>query len=188
MCAWCLPIQLKPLCRYRYKPSQTRLFLIIFGPSRRSCNGASNNRWADILLIAPATANTLKLSHGLADDLLTTLCLATANTIYLAPAMNQQMWKACDAKTLTSSTNGVEFIGPVQGEQACGDFGLESGTGRHSRIFEQRHSQKRADNIKPLLVDKKIVITAGPTIEHIDPVRYLSNHSSGGWDLHRRRH
>ncbi len=133
-------------------------------------------RWADILLIAPATAHVIaKLSHGLADDLLSTLYLVAECPVYIAPAMNQAMWH----KTITQENiqrlqeNGVKIIGPEAGEQACGDVGL----GRMSEpesICAQIFS--KAD---PCLAGKHILITAGPTREAIDPVRYISNRSSG---------
>ncbi|MEO9947550.1 MAG: bifunctional phosphopantothenoylcysteine decarboxylase/phosphopantothenate--cysteine ligase CoaBC [Paraglaciecola sp.] len=134
-------------------------------------------KWADKLLIAPATANFIaKLTHGLADDLLSTLCLATDAPIYIAPAMNQQMWhaKATQANLTTLSQRDVTFFGPAQGEQACGDVGP-------GRMLEP---QDLADLLLPqksplLLKGQKITITAGPTREEIDPVRYISNHSSG---------
>lgn len=134
-------------------------------------------RWADILLIAPATANTIaKLSHGLADDLLTTLCLATTAPIYLAPAMNQQMWKAPATQQNLDilAQRDVQFIGPDKGDQACGDVGP-------GRMVEPTDiADVLAENqVPPIFKGKKIVITAGPTREHIDPVRYMSNHSSG---------
>ncbi|WP_133468244.1 bifunctional phosphopantothenoylcysteine decarboxylase/phosphopantothenate--cysteine ligase CoaBC [Paraglaciecola marina] len=134
-------------------------------------------KWADKLLIAPATANFIaKLTHGLADDLLSTLCLATDAPIYIAPAMNQQMWhaKATQANLTTLSQRDVTFFGPAQGEQACGDVGP-------GRMLEP---QDLADLLLPqksplLLKGQKVTITAGPTREEIDPVRYISNHSSG---------
>jgi phosphopantothenoylcysteine decarboxylase/phosphopantothenate--cysteine ligase len=138
-------------------------------------------KWADILLIAPATANFMaKLTYGLADDLLSTLCLATSAPIIIAPAMNQQMWQAPATQhnlTLLKSRD-VQFLGPAQGEQACGDVGP-------GRMLEP---QEIADLVLPKLVKidspqllsgKRIVITAGPTREDIDPVRYITNHSSG---------
>jgi phosphopantothenoylcysteine decarboxylase/phosphopantothenate--cysteine ligase len=134
-------------------------------------------RWADKLLIAPATANFMaKLTYGLADDLLSTLCLATPAPIYLAPAMNQQMWfaDATQANLKILEQRKIQFLGPAQGEQACGDVGP-------GRMLEP---QEIADLLaqQPLvkvLAGKRITITAGPTREEIDPVRYLSNHSSG---------
>ena len=134
-------------------------------------------KWADLLLIAPATANTIaKLAHGLADDLLTTLALATTAPIHLAPAMNQQMWRApATQENLTILTKrNVSFIGPDQGEQACGDVGP-------GRMIEPEEIAALLDKQpgNQALAGKKLIITAGPTREHIDPVRYMSNHSSG---------
>ncbi|MCU7554817.1 bifunctional phosphopantothenoylcysteine decarboxylase/phosphopantothenate--cysteine ligase CoaBC [Alteromonas sp. ASW11-19] len=133
-------------------------------------------KWADILLIAPATANIMaKLANGVADDLLTTLYLATTAEIYLAPAMNQQMWRA--APTLrnlqTLQLDGVTVLGPDSGEQACGDVGP-------GRMLEPPEIVSRLqDNAAQELAGLNIVITAGPTREALDPVRYISNHSSG---------
>jgi phosphopantothenoylcysteine decarboxylase/phosphopantothenate--cysteine ligase len=134
-------------------------------------------RWADKLLVAPATANFMaKLTHGLADDLLSTLCLATPAPIYIAPAMNQQMWfaDATQANLKILEQRNIHILGPAQGEQACGDVGP-------GRMLEP---QEIADllaqqSLEQLLTGKRITITAGPTREEIDPVRYLSNHSSG---------
>ena len=141
-------------------------------------------RWADYFLVAPATANTIaKLVYGLADDLLSTLALATTAPIFVAPAMNQQMWAA--PATVNNmqilAQRGATILGPAAGEQACGDIGL-------GRMLEP---QEIADSlakyaqttslasIEPILRGLKIMITAGPTQEAIDPVRYISNHSSG---------
>lgn len=134
-------------------------------------------KWADLLLIAPATANTIaKLAHGLADDLLTTLVLATTAPVHIAPAMNQQMWHATATQENLAilSRRGVNMIGPDQGEQACGDVGP-------GRMLEPQDIADLLDSQSTggQLQGKKIVLTAGPTREHIDPVRYMSNHSSG---------
>ena len=134
-------------------------------------------KWADKVLIAPATANFMaKLTHGLADDLLSTLCLATSAPIYIAPAMNQQMWhaKATQANLGVLQQRGVTILGPAPGEQACGDVGL-------GRMLEPVDiaSMLAQSPIEPLLANRHIVITAGPTREEIDPVRFISNHSSG---------
>jgi phosphopantothenoylcysteine decarboxylase/phosphopantothenate--cysteine ligase len=134
-------------------------------------------RWADKLLVAPATANFMaKLTYGLADDLLSTLCLATKAPIYIAPAMNQQMWfaAATQANLQILEQRKIQLLGPAQGEQACGDVGP-------GRMLEP---QELADllaqqPLEQVLAGKRITITAGPTREEIDPVRYLSNHSSG---------
>lgn len=134
-------------------------------------------RWADLLLVAPATADCMaRLATGRADDLLGAVALATPAPILLAPAMNQQMWR--DAATQQNlellQSRGIHISGPDSGEQACGDVG----PGRMldpagicadaSAVFESR-----------LLEGRRVLITAGPTREPLDPVRYLSNHSSG---------
>jgi phosphopantothenoylcysteine decarboxylase/phosphopantothenate--cysteine ligase len=134
-------------------------------------------RWADMLLIAPATADFIaRLAHGFADDLLTTLCLATPAKIALAPAMNQQMWRNSltqrNIERLTAQQ--VAILGPAAGEQACGDVGP-------GRMLEAKDlADVVANLLQPaVLKGKKILITAGPTREAIDPVRYISNRSSG---------
>ena len=139
-------------------------------------------RWADLIVIAPATANTIaKIAHGMADDLLTTLCLATKAPLLIAPAMNQQMWRneaiRENIDTL-SQRQTVSFCGPDDGEQACGD----TGPGRMAEpenILNHCVSLFSQDVKQKCLKDKRILVTAGPTIEDIDPVRYLSNRSSG---------
>lgn len=134
-------------------------------------------RWADLVLIAPASANFMaRLAGGHADDLLTTLCLATDAPIAIAPAMNQAMWrdKATQANLLTLQEKKVVIMGPGDGSQACGDIG----PGRMldpNDIAELTASQFQSS----VLDGVKVVITAGPTREAIDPVRYISNHSSG---------
>ena len=140
-------------------------------------------RWADVLIIAPATANTLaKLSCGLADDLLSTLYLAATCSVYVAPAMNQAMWsKIVTQENVARLVNqGVHFIGPEQGDQACG----ETGFGRMSEpvsICNQLMAMlsDKALLSEPYLHGHKVLISAGPTREPLDPVRYLTNRSSG---------
>jgi phosphopantothenoylcysteine decarboxylase/phosphopantothenate--cysteine ligase len=135
------------------------------------------SRWADAVLIAPATANTLaKLSSGRADDLLSSITLAFDGTIGLAPAMNQAMWS--DERTQSNIKNledkNFSLYGPGSGEQACGDVGL----GRMlepSEIIERLASLFEAGSLS----NKSVLITAGPTQEPIDPVRYVTNRSSG---------
>ena len=139
-------------------------------------------RWADYFLVAPATANTIaKLAHGLADDLLTTLALATTAPVFIAPAMNQQMWiaHATTANMQTLVDRGTHVLGPAAGEQACGDLG-------YGRMLEPQELADAIsdfaatnDSFAALFTNKRIMITAGPTREEIDPVRYISNHSSG---------
>lgn len=142
-------------------------------------------RWADLLLVAPASCDTLaKFAHGLADDLLSTV-LATKSPVWVAPAMNQQMWaaKATQRNLQTLVEDGVHVIMPDAGEQACGDVGL----GRMpepeeiaKQVAGYFHQAQRAIAEKfGLLAGKRVVITAGPTREAIDPVRYISNHSTG---------
>ena len=134
-------------------------------------------RWADLLLIAPATADLIaRLAAGRGDDLLTTVALATAAPRMLAPAMNQQMWRdpATAANVETLLERGFRMIGPAAGEQACGDVGP-------GRMEEPAAIADAAAGlfISGALAGKRVVITAGPTREALDPVRYISNHSSG---------
>ncbi len=134
-------------------------------------------RWADLIIVAPATADFMaRLSSGMANDLLTTLCLATDAPIALAPAMNQAMWR--DPRTQQNLeallSQGVNIFGPGSGEQACGD------TGPGRMLEPTQIMQACADLIAAgPLEGKRVVITAGPTREAIDPVRFISNHSSG---------
>jgi phosphopantothenoylcysteine decarboxylase/phosphopantothenate--cysteine ligase len=143
-------------------------------------------RWADLVLVAPASCDTLaKFANGLADDLLSTLYLATKAPVWVAPAMNQQMWaaKATQRNLQTLVEDGVHVIMPDAGEQACGDVGL----GRMPepeeiarQVAAYFHKAQRAIAEKfGLLAGKRVTITAGPTREAIDPVRYISNHSTG---------
>lgn len=136
-------------------------------------------KWADFILIAPATANTIaKLAHGLADDLLSTICLATNAPVAIAPAMNQQMWHNAATQDNIKILNERKFHiwGPGSGEQACGDLGL----GRMLDVTELvEHSVAFYHSNEPILKGQHWVITAGPTREAIDPVRYISNYSSG---------
>ena len=136
-------------------------------------------RWADCLIIAPATANIIaKLSHGLADDLLSTLYLAATCPVYLAPAMNQAMWnKAVTFENIERlKKHGVKIIGPEQGDQACG----ETGFGRMSEPVDiYNHLTDTIESQTPCLQGIKVLISAGPTREPLDPVRYLTNRSSG---------
>ncbi|WP_392566429.1 bifunctional phosphopantothenoylcysteine decarboxylase/phosphopantothenate--cysteine ligase CoaBC [Utexia brackfieldae] len=138
-------------------------------------------KWADIVLIAPATANLIaKLANGIADDLLSTLCIATAAPIVIAPAMNQQMYQAQVTQEnlqRLSARNTIEIWGPDQGFQACGDVGPGRMLEPVQIVEKMIHFYAQSASLfeAPL----HIVITAGPTREAIDPVRYISNHSSG---------
>jgi phosphopantothenoylcysteine decarboxylase/phosphopantothenate--cysteine ligase len=140
-------------------------------------------RWADLLIIAPATANLLaKLSHGLADDLLSTLYLAATCPVYIAPAMNQGMWtKAVMQENIDKlQRHGAAILGPEQGDQACGEIGF----GRMSepadickRLIQALEFQN--SSTAQCLKGLKVLISAGPTREPLDPVRYITNRSSG---------
>ena len=134
-------------------------------------------KWADILLIAPCTAETMaKITHGRADNLLGSIVLASKANIYLAPAMNMNMWldESTQENFKILSSREITFIGPAKGEQACGDVG----PGRMEEPNDIIEFIKIYEKKGPLL-DKKITITAGPTREQIDPVRFISNNSSG---------
>lgn len=135
-------------------------------------------RWADQMIIAPATANFIaKAANGIADDLLTTICLANDKSIAIAPAMNRLMWEnaATQANLQTLLTRGYQLISPEAGEQACG----ETGVGRMAEpqaIVDWLSNQQQHPKA---FSGKRLLITAGPTIERIDPVRFISNDSSG---------
>ena len=134
-------------------------------------------RWSDVILIAPCSANSIsKLAVGRGDDLMTTVCLAASCPIFFAPAMNQAMWN--DSRTQINfnklKDNNFISIGPDSGEQACGDEGF----GRMSDPKEVV-SQIAEKFSRGVIEGKRVLITAGPTREKIDPVRYISNRSSG---------
>ncbi|MBP6353831.1 MAG: bifunctional phosphopantothenoylcysteine decarboxylase/phosphopantothenate--cysteine ligase CoaBC [Acinetobacter sp.] len=143
-------------------------------------------RWADLVLVAPASCDTLaKFAQGLADDLLSTLYLATNAPVWVAPAMNQQMWaaKATQRNLKTLVEDGVHVIMPDAGEQACGDVGLgrmpePEDLARQVAAYFHQQQRELAEKFG-LLAGKNVTITAGPTREAIDPVRYISNHSTG---------
>ncbi len=152
-------------------------------------------RWADLIVIAPATANSIaKIAFGLADNLLMTLILASSVSKILAPAMNQQMWRdeATQSNVSLLMQRGYLITGPASGEQACGDIG----PGRMEDpqnivafckdvLLREQMQKGGADTVfgnlenEQLLKGRKLVITAGPTLEDIDPVRFLTNRSSG---------
>jgi phosphopantothenoylcysteine decarboxylase/phosphopantothenate--cysteine ligase len=140
-------------------------------------------RWADRILVAPASADFLaRLAHGLADDLLTTLCLATDVPISVAPAMNRLMWAnpATRANVELLRTRGVAILGPGVGDQACG----ETGPGRMLEPAELVDAILTPPAVAApvavgALAGRKVVVTAGPTRERIDPVRFITNRSSG---------
>lgn len=134
-------------------------------------------KWADLVLIAPASADFIaRMTAGMGNDLLTTLCLATDAPICLAPAMNQAMWRdtATQTNLATVTQRGIKLFGPAEGEQACGD------TGPGRMLEPEQLAQRVAEQFETLsLSGKTVFITAGPTREPIDPVRFISNHSSG---------
>jgi phosphopantothenoylcysteine decarboxylase / phosphopantothenate---cysteine ligase len=134
-------------------------------------------KWADLLLVAPATANLIaRFSSGVADDLLTTLYLACPAPVVIVPAMNQCMWQhpATAQNHTILLQRGVLFLGPQFGQQACGDIGM-------GRMLEPSEIISHLNHLfsPKLLSGLNFLITAGPTREPIDPVRYISNHSSG---------
>lgn len=134
-------------------------------------------RWSDAIIIAPATANIIaKISHGVADSFVSSLCLAHEGALAIAPAMNQAMWSnpITQDNIAKLRTRDIKVFGPAQGVQACG----ETGEGRMLAPDDLVH-QCIALFSSQLLTDKKVLITAGPTIEPIDPVRFISNRSSG---------
>ncbi len=135
-------------------------------------------RWAQVVLIAPASADFIaRLAGGRADDLLATLCLATEAPIVLAPAMNRVMWanKATQANVETLISRGIRILGPASGNQACG----EVGAGRMWEPVKLAESLLEPPANAGLLAGLNVLITAGPTRERLDPVRYLTNRSSG---------
>ncbi|WP_109124727.1 bifunctional phosphopantothenoylcysteine decarboxylase/phosphopantothenate--cysteine ligase CoaBC [Dyella sp. C11] len=134
-------------------------------------------RWAERIIIAPASADLIaRLAHGMANDLLTTVCLASAAPLYVAPAMNQQMWAhaAVQANVATLRQRGVHLLGPASGDQACGDIG----SGRMLEPMELREAMVASFGAQ-VMRGLKVVVSAGPTYEDIDPVRFIGNRSSG---------
>ncbi|MFO1433131.1 MAG: bifunctional phosphopantothenoylcysteine decarboxylase/phosphopantothenate--cysteine ligase CoaBC [Candidatus Competibacteraceae bacterium] len=135
-------------------------------------------RWADLLLIAPASADFIaRLAHGFANDLLSTLCLATDSPIAIAPAMNRLMWRnpATQENCRILAQRGIQLWGPASGEQACG----EVGEGRMLEPMQLREAVIAHFSADGSLKGLNVLITAGPTREDIDPVRFISNRSTG---------
>ncbi len=140
----------------------------------------SLSRWADIILVVPTTANFIsKLSSGRADDLASTVILASNKDIFLVPAMNVRMWlhKATQTNIAELKNFGYKLIGPISGEMACGEYG-EGKMSSPRQIY--KHLKEYFLN-KDLVQSKKLkaIVTAGPTREYLDPIRYISNESSG---------
>ena len=134
-------------------------------------------RWADLILIAPTTADFItRIVQGKANDIVSALVLATHAPIAIAPAMNQSMWSnSITQENLAELTQrGIKIFGPAEGKQACGEVGL-------GRMLEPKDLIERCSSVfrRGLLAGKNLVITGGPTREAIDPVRYISNNSSG---------
>ena len=136
------------------------------------------SRWADVILVAPTTANTIsKLSHGASEDLASTVILASNKQVFLVPAMNVRMWEHQSTKDniKTLKRYGYKFIGPIIGDMACGEYG-EGKMTEPKDIFEKIYSFL-SNQIKNKKI--KALVTAGPTNEYIDPVRFITNKSSG---------
>lgn len=139
-------------------------------------------RWADLVLVAPASADFLaRLATGRADDLLATLCLATSAPILVAPAMNRLMWAnaATQANVATLTARGVILLGPGVGDQACGEVGPGRMLEPHDILAQVAERCAPGPDDGVTLVGTRVLITAGPTREYLDPVRFISNCSSG---------
>ena len=140
----------------------------------------SLSRWADLILVVPSTANLIsKLSHGKAEDLASTIMLASNKDIILVPAMNVRMWghKATQENCKKLITYGYKFLGPTEGQMACGEFGKGKmiSPKKIFKVFKNYYYKK------DILKNKKFqaLVTTGPTREYLDPVRFISNESSG---------
>ncbi len=161
--------------------SKNRVFEEMFEKKNKGkIDHISLSRWADLILVLPATANFMsKLSKGAADDLASTIILASNKEIFLVPAMNVRMWlhKATQKNLNTLIDYGYKFIGPEDGEMACGEYGKgKMSSPRQILSFLDRFFRK-----KDLLKKRKInaIVTTGPTKEYLDPIRFISNESSG---------
>ena len=159
--------------------SQSKVYQDLFSLENESeMDHISLSRWADAILIAPATANTIsKIANGNSDDLASTVILASNKKIFLAPAMNVRMWEHQSTKEniIKLQNFGYTLIGPVVGDMACGEFG----EGKMSEPTEIINSLE--NYFRDLKKNNKLkaIVTAGPTNEYIDPVRFISNKSSG---------
>ena len=159
--------------------SQEKVYTDLFNSDNESeMDHISLSRWADLILIAPATANTIsKISFGLSDDLASTVIFASDKKIFIAPAMNVRMWEHQSNKNNIKKLNdfGYEIIGPEIGEMACGEYGMGKMSEPEKIInYINNYFKKIESNNK-----FKALVTAGPTHEYIDPVRFISNKSSG---------
>ena len=159
--------------------SQSKVYQDLFSVENEAeMDHISLSRWADLILIAPATANTIsKLANGNSDDLASTVALASNKKIFIAPAMNVRMWEHQSTKQniIKLKTYNYELIGPEVGDMACGEYG----EGKMSEPKEIMSKLKIYFKDLKLKTKLKAVVTAGPTKEYIDPVRYISNKSSG---------
>ena len=159
--------------------SGERVHDALFAPTQESEIGhIALARSADLVVVCPATANLMaRMAHGIADDLATTLLLATTTPILLAPAMNVRMWEhpATQANLTLLRQRGVQVVGPDEGSMACGEFG----PGRLSQPDVLRDAIVAALTPDQSLAGLHALVTAGPTVEPLDPVRFISNHSSG---------
>ena len=159
--------------------SQEKVYSDLFDHENESeMDHISLSRWSDLVLIAPATANTIsKIAFGIADDLASTVILASDKKIFLAPAMNVRMWEhpSCKDNVNKIRNIGYEIIGPEIGDMACGEYGEGKMTEPETIITCIENHFKINKNNKKF----KALVTAGPTLEYIDPVRYITNKSSG---------
>ena len=159
--------------------SQDKVYSDLFDHNNEAeMDHISLSRWSDLVLIAPATANTMsKISSGIADDLASTVILASNKEIFLAPAMNVRMWEHPSNKDNVNKIRsiGYEIIGPEIGDMACGEYGEGKMTEPEKIVkYIEKNFQNKNNNKK-----FKALVTAGPTQEYIDPVRYITNKSSG---------
>jgi len=161
--------------------TQSKVYDDLFNPTNEAeMDHISLSRWSDVIAIVPATANTIsKLSQGNAEDLASTVTLASNKNVILAPAMNVRMWthKATQENIIKLKNFGYEFIGPDIGDMACGEYG-EGKMSEPETIVSYLNdffSRKKLNTASQL----KAIITAGPTKEYIDPVRFITNRSSG---------
>ena len=159
--------------------SQSKVYQDLFSlEDETEMDHISLSRWSDLILIAPATANTIsKLANGISDDLASTVALASNKKIFIAPAMNVRMWEHKSTKDNIKKLKSYnyELIGPEIGDMACGEFG-------EGKMSEPTSILKELDNYFDTLNSNskyKAIVTAGPTHEYIDPVRYITNKSSG---------
>ena len=159
--------------------SQEKVYTDLFNSDNESeMDHISLSRWSDLILIAPATANTIsKISFGLSDDLASTVVFASDKKIFIAPAMNVRMWEhQSNKENLKKLIDfGHEIIGPETGEMACGEYGMGKMSEPVTIINHINNYFKKLENNKKF----KALVTAGPTHEYIDPVRFISNKSSG---------